>query len=51
MAVLGATVWDHNPAAIWGGGLLALLAGLVVGHLVNRSAGGTPDAGVDHRVH
>ena len=51
VAVLGATVWDHNPAAIWGGGLLALLAGLVVGHLVNRSAGGTPDAGADHRVH
>ena len=38
LAVLGASVWQHNAAAIWGGGLLALAAGLVVGHLVNHSA-------------
>lgn len=48
LAVLGASVWQHNAAAIWGGGLLALAAGLVVGHLVNHSADATraPGAGL-----
>ncbi|GAA1394207.1 hypothetical protein [Luteococcus peritonei] len=51
LSVLGATLWDRHPAAIWGGGILALASGLAVGHLVNRSADAQADPGTPTRVH